>query len=1030
MATPKQKEEQMKASRTIFMGLALLCILALTPGCGGGGGKDCEGVADLCEGELDSLRCSDDDSAIQICQENEDGCPVWTDQTPCGAGEACDDSGTTPVCACEDLCTTLDATRCSGTLVQTCETAASGCLDWAETEDCADAGQICQLVGGTAQCVEGCTDECAAMDTRRCSGDVIQVCQAGTDGCLDWVDEADCTLTGEVCDDSGAEPVCAAGCTDECDTAAATQCSGDVIQTCTEGTDGCLDWVDGVNCAATAETCDDSSGTAECVCADECTLAETRCNMTVIQTCENGTEGCTVWADTTDCGALDLACDDTAEPAVCTGGGDSCADVQVITSLPFEKSGTDFTVDYGDDVLFTDDSCYDRPGTQADAVLAVQLTTGDILYVEERGGLDAVVSVQAVCGNDEACLVSEDDGYTDAISYTATADGMVYIIVEAYDASPTSVDYDIIVQVGSAEACGDAVDNDFDGLVDCDDPDCFGDATSCTVETNCHDDADNDGDTAVDCDDSDCTSSEWCAPYKGYWQEFGTSDPVDLEGHSIVFTPEASDPNLYTWAESDGVTAYAVTPGTGTTTAALTLGDSAFATHAITTATSFTFFGAAYTTLYVGSNGSITFGAGDRYNCYDTGDFFDFARIAVFDDDLDPSAAGTITVDEFSDRIVVTWDGVPDYWDTAAVNSFQAVLHGAMSTTPGVIELYYVDLSITDDGMAGISSGAGNGTIPDETDFVPPPPPPPPVINEVSYDNPGTDTQEFVEIRAQVGLDMSAYTLVHFNGSTGLVVWALPLTGVTVPADGFLVVGAAAVPNVDVALPGAIQNDGETVVLYTGWDGTTGTVIDAVAWETDTFLFGEGNPSTGVTSGNWATSIGRYPDGADTNDNLTDFPVGWWTTPGEPNTPASPANHARIVSSAQFPGSMPVAIPDNDATGVTATMTVDPTWTWFPDTITNIHVGVRITHTWIGDLEVSLTNPAGTTTVMLHDNSGGSADDIMTVYDLGTAVDDTANSMASFDGQTTAGDWTLHVVDSSSGDTGTLVDWILFVEGT
>lgn len=37
--------------------------------------------------------------------------------------------------------------------------------------------------------------------------------------------------------------------------------------------------------------------------------------------------------------------------------------------------------------------------------------------------------------------------------------------------------------------------------------------------------------------------------------------------------------------------------------------------------------------------------------------------------------------------------------------------------------------------MIGISSGTGDGTLPDELDFVPPPPPPYPVINEVVCTN-------------------------------------------------------------------------------------------------------------------------------------------------------------------------------------------------------------------------------------------------------------------------------------------------------
>jgi len=51
------------------------------------------------------------------------------------------------------------------------------------------------------------------------------------------------------------------------------------------------------------------------------------------------------------------------------------------------------------------------------------------------------------------------------------------------------------------EVCDDGLDNDDDGSVDCDDPDCVG----VCVEI-CDDFADNDGDGLTDCDDSDCGS--------------------------------------------------------------------------------------------------------------------------------------------------------------------------------------------------------------------------------------------------------------------------------------------------------------------------------------------------------------------------------------------------------------------------------------------------------------------------------------------------------------------------------------------
>jgi len=64
------------------------------------------------------------------------------------------------------------------------------------------------------------------------------------------------------------------------------------------------------------------------------------------------------------------------------------------------------------------------------------------------------------------------------------------------------------------EICSDAIDNDGDGMVDCDDSDCAT-STLCygmPFEENCADAVDDDGDGLVDCDDDDCDDTPECAP--------------------------------------------------------------------------------------------------------------------------------------------------------------------------------------------------------------------------------------------------------------------------------------------------------------------------------------------------------------------------------------------------------------------------------------------------------------------------------------------------------------------------------------
>lgn len=65
-------------------------------------------------------------------------------------------------------------------------------------------------------------------------------------------------------------------------------------------------------------------------------------------------------------------------------------------------------------------------------------------------------------------------------------------------------------------ACDDLLDNDDDGVIDCDDWDCASDQECSSAPTDevCDDEVDNDGDGYVDCDDWDCTAEDACTAYQ------------------------------------------------------------------------------------------------------------------------------------------------------------------------------------------------------------------------------------------------------------------------------------------------------------------------------------------------------------------------------------------------------------------------------------------------------------------------------------------------------------------------------------
>jgi subtilisin-like proprotein convertase family protein len=85
-------------------------------------------------------------------------------------------------------------------------------------------------------------------------------------------------------------------------------------------------------------------------------------------------------------------------------------------------------------------------------------------------------------------------------------------------------------------------------------------------------------------------------------------------------------------------------------------------------------------------------------------------------------------------------------------------------------------------------------------------------------------------------------------------------------------------------------------------------------------------------------------------------------------------------------------------------------------------VSVDITHTWIGDLRVSVRSPSGTEAI-LHDGTGGSADNVVRTY---TAAN--APPLAALAGQPAGGTWQLNVVDRAAQDEGKLNAWKVLIK--
>ncbi len=91
--------------------------------------------------------------------------------------------------------------------------------------------------------------------------------------------------------------------------------------------------------------------------------------------------------------------------------------------------------------------------------------------------------------------------------------------------------------------------------------------------------------------------------------------------------------------------------------------------------------------------------------------------------------------------------------------------------------------------------------------------------------------------------------------------------------------------------------------------------------------------------------------------------------------------------------------------------------------LTSIKVKVDITHSYRGDLLVTLTSPAGKK-VVLHNRAGGGDDNVKTTFDVASVP-----ALKSLYEEDIQGDWELHVQDQAGSDVGTLNSWEMDVEG-
>lgn len=183
----------------------------------------------------------------------------------------------------------------------------------------------------------------------------------------------------------------------------------------------------------------------------------------------------------------------------------------------------------------------------------------------------------------------------------------------------------------------------------------------------------------------------------------------------------------------------------------------------------------------------------------------------------------------------------------------------------------------------------------------------------------------------------------------------------------------------------------------------------------------EGYPRTPPTSYDSDTSWDVSPiDPFDKGDFKGDPEVSWsaWFGHGRVDAPAAVAEALKQRENGgdwlQYQSNPKVDIPDNEPTGIEDIINVLDS-----GRLRDIRVRVDITHTWIGDLKVSLRAPDGTT-VLLRERTGSDGSNIRETYDITRPP-----ALAALKDHSITGEWALRVEDLAQRDVGILQSWEL-----
>lgn len=271
-------------------------------------------------------------------------------------------------------------------------------------------------------------------------------------------------------------------------------------------------------------------------------------------------------------------------------------------------------------------------------------------------------------------------------------------------------------------------------------------------------------------------------------------------------------------------------------------------------------------------------------------------------------------------------------------------------------------------------------------------------INELHYDNDGTDINEGVEIAGTTGTDLNGWKLVAYNGNGGVAYKTITLSGIlSNQSNGYGTANFAMAGLQNGSADGiALVNAAGQVVQFISYEGSftatdgpaSGLVaVDIGISESATSPLGQSLQLTGNgTSYEAFTWKLQSATAGQINDNQT-----FGTSPTTPSEPSL------------FENTTSIAIPDNGS--INSVISVNRS-----GSAGTVSIALNITHTYRGDISVVLTAPNGSKYTLKTKNGGDSAANVVETY----SVSATGDAM---------GTWTLNVADNYQQDVGSLNSW-------